>query len=472
MVGGGPAGRALAAGCAARGLRTVLLDRVPDTPWRATYGAWSAELPAGLPGELVAATASGRVVAVDEHRLGWDYAVLDVPALRAHLDARMAAGGVRVRAGRAVGSPSPGLVELAGGTTLRAAVVVDAGGAGQPLRTGNPATSSGAVEWARGGGAYGRPHPANPGPGLERDAHDCDPHPGRRDPDTGHPARDSDRPEPAAARRRNHPAAEQTAFGVIVPIEQAAPLVAPGEALFMDWRPEHGEPGWPTFLYAVPLDAHRVLLEETSLARRPGLPLPVLRRRLYARLARYGIVPIAGAATERVRFPVDTPRHPGRHVLGFGAAAPLIHPASGFSVATALGLAPLVADAIAGGLAVGPAAAQRRAQATVWPAEAQLVHRFRRIGLEALLRMPPAEVPRFFDRFFALAERHRWSYLTVRDDLPATAATMTALFARADWSLRARLMAPALLPPAPPIAERAGVRPGSRGRAAAPARPR
>jgi lycopene beta-cyclase len=59
-------------------------------------------------------------------------------------------------------------------------------------------------------------------------------------------------------------------------------------------------------------------------------------------------------------------------------------------------------------------------------------------------------VPRFFDRFFALPERHRWSYLTVRDDLPATAATMTALFGRADWRLRARLMAPALLPPAPP----------------------
>ena len=77
----------------------------------------------------------------------------------------------------------------------------------------------------------------------------------------------------------------------------------------MDWRPDHGEPGWPTFLYAVPLGGGAVLLEETSLARRPGLPLPVLRRRLHARLARHGITAPADARVERVRFPVDRPRH-------------------------------------------------------------------------------------------------------------------------------------------------------------------
>jgi lycopene beta-cyclase len=235
----------------------------------------------------------------------------------------------------------------------------------------------------------------------------------------------------------------------VVPPEVAAPLVAPGDALFMDWRPDHGEPGWPTFLYAVPLGPGRVLLEETSLARRPGLPLPVLRGRLRARLARHGVVPPAGAAEERVRFPVDTPSHRARHALGFGAAAPLVHPASGFSVATALGLAPRVAAALAGGLAVGPGAALGAARAVVWPTQARVVHRFRRIGLEALLRMPPAEVPVFFERFFALPAPDRWAYLTARDDLRATATTMTRLFAAADWRLRARLVGPALLPPAP-----------------------
>ena len=45
VVGGGPAGRALAGACAARGLRTALVDVTPDRPWRITYGAFTADLP-------------------------------------------------------------------------------------------------------------------------------------------------------------------------------------------------------------------------------------------------------------------------------------------------------------------------------------------------------------------------------------------------------------------------------------------
>ncbi|MBW0117669.1 lycopene cyclase family protein [Pseudonocardia abyssalis] len=377
VVGGGPAGRALAAECGALGLRTTLLDPAPDRAWPATYGVWADELP-DLPDDVVAARAAGRAIALTAHRLDRTYAVLDVAALRTHLDARMARGGVRVRAGRAVASPAAGTAVLTDGTELRAGVVVDAGGRAQPLR-------------------------------------------GRR-----------------AARA----AAEQTAYGVVVDEPLAAPLVAPGEALFMDWRPDHGEPGPPTFLYAIPLGGGRVLLEETSLARRPGLPLPVLRRRLLARLRHHGIVPPPDAAVEKVSFPLDRPVHRAPHVLGFGAAAPLVHPASGYSLATALGLAPVVARAIAH----HPDAALAAARATVWPPAARVVHHVRGIGLEALLRMPADEVPGFFEVFFALPDRHRRAYLSGRHDLRGTLATMGALFAAADPTLRRRLVGPAFLP--------------------------
>ncbi|CAN7689125.1 lycopene cyclase family protein [Mycolicibacterium frederiksbergense] len=385
VVGAGPAGMALAAACGRLGLVTGLLDPSPDRPWTATYGMWSPEVPADLPASLIAARADGRAIALTEHQLGWEYAVLDVPALHRHLGDELA--GVHIHTGRALGSPERGVITLADGSELRAAVVVDAGGRSRPL------------------------HPR--------------------------PARGT--------------SADQTAYGVVVDEDAAAPFTRPGDALFMDWRTDHGEPGWPTFLYAVPLGGGQVLLEETSLARRPGLPLPVLRRRLQARLARHGVRIPEGARSEKVSFPLDQPRHNGRSSLGFGAAAPLIHPATGFSVAASLHLAPPVAVALAAHLPAGPDAALAAARHIVWSRPARAIHRFRQIGLEALLRMPAEEVPSFFETFFSLPEAHRWTYLTARDDVRGTAVAMSHLFRLADGRLRRHLVSSAFRRSAPAV---------------------
>ena len=373
VVGAGPAGMALAGACRAVGLTTGLVDPAPQRPWRATYGMWSRELPDDLPPSVVAARAAGRAIALTEHDLGWEYAVLDVPALQSYLGDRLT--GVDVRVGRAVGSPERGVVALADGSSIRASVVVDAAGRWRPL------TATGT----------------------------------HRIP------------------------AEQTAYGLVLGEDAVASLVDPHEALFMDWRPDHGESGWPTFLYVIPLGEGRTLVEETSLARRPGLPMSTLRRRLHARLERRGIPIPKDAPDEKVSFPVDAPRHDGAGVLGFGAAAPLIHPATGYSVAASFRLAPLVADAIAAHL---PNSGQALAAAhrTVWSPSARAIHRFRQIGLEALLRMPPGDVPYFFDRFFSLPEEHRWTYLTVRDDIRGTAAAMNCLFRVSNSRLRRHLV--------------------------------
>lgn len=381
VVGGGPAGMALAAACGRLGLATGLLDPAPERPWTATYGMWSRELPADLPASVVAARAAGRAIALSEHQLGWEYAVLDVPALHAHLADRLT--GVQIHAGRAVGSPAVGVVALADGSHLRASVVIDAGGGARPL----------------------------------------DPTPSSRTP------------------------AQQTAYGLVVDEEAAAPVTASRDALFMDWRSDHGEDGWPTFLYAIPLGGGQVLMEETSLARRPGLPLSTLRRRLHARLAHHGVQVPNDAPSEKVSFRVDHRRHRGPGVLGFGAAAPLIHPATGFSVATSLRLAPRVAAALAAHLPDDPDTALAAARETVWPLDARVVHRIRRIGLEALLRMPPAEVPGFFEQFFALPDAQRWTYLTARDDVRGTVAVLSSLFRVSNGRVRRHLVIPALLPP-------------------------
>jgi lycopene beta-cyclase len=67
--------------------------------------------------------------------------------------------------------------------------------------------------------------------------------------------------------------------------------------------------------------------------------------------------------------------------------------------------------------------------------------------LEALLQMPPADVPAFFERFFALPEVHRWTYLTGRDDVRGTVAAMNCLFRSSDGRLRRHLVTSAVLHP-------------------------
>lgn len=390
VAGGGPAGWAAAAACARLGLDTELVDPVPDRRWRPTYGSWLGELPGDIDGS-VAAIGRGTAIGTTGHQLGWEYAVLDNTALHAAL----AAAPVRVRAGRVRDArPDRGGVDVQlDGARCRTAVLLDATGGARAVLGGLP--------------------------------------------------------------RRT--AAEQTAVGVVVDADAARPLVTPGSALFMDWRQHHGEAGWPTFLYAVPVTADRVLLEETSLVRRPGLGLRILRRRLHARLAHHRITPPT-EGEERVRFAVDRPlpsasawRGP---IVPFGAASPLVHPATGYSVATALQMAPRVAAAIRDALhRSGSAAAGAAAWRAIWSPAALAVHTLRRRSMEALLRFPPHLVAPFFDVFFTLPQQHRWAYLTGREDVRGTAAAMAALFAGSPWWLRGQLVLGGLRPRVAPTAD-------------------
>lgn len=376
VVGGGPAGRAVAAACAERGLSTTLVDPSPGRPWRACYGGWLDELPPDLPATTFDPVASVRAMTGREHRLERTYVVFTTSALREYLDRRLRDAGVRIeraRAGREI------LAGQAGNS-----VVIDASG----------------------------------------------------------PARVLARP-----RSRSRVAAEQTAAGVIVPAASARPLVGVGEALFMDWRPIPSCPdGPPTFLYAIPLSGERVLLEETSLARRPGLGRDTLRRRLAARLATHHICPPPGAPEEWVRFPLDLPRYraaPG--VLAFGAAAALTHPATGYQLAATLRLAEPVSAAIAGALSAGPSAAARAGEAVLWSPAARATHLLRRRGLESLLRLPAHQLPEFFAGFFSLSAEAQRRYLTARDDPLGVCSAMAGMFRTTQWPLRFRLIGSSLL---------------------------
>ncbi len=515
VCGQGPAGRALAHRALAHGLTVTVVDPHPARRWTATYAAWADELPSWLPAHTIAATIS-RPVAWGTCRFEIDrsYVVFAVAALQDSLDitgASVIADRVEqiyrkprthtafdLRRSRRTDSARPTLesepVPLSDNAQLSGEPV--AAGASDDSDTTQRSDRPKTAQPSYAPEALGRAD------GLER-------------------VRLSDgivlrarRVIDARGVVRSPARAEQTAYGVVLQRDRW------GEAIFMDWRPDNGAPAGaaPSFLYAVPLGADTMLLEETCLAGRPPLPIAELRDRLHNRLRGRGIELDGTEPVERVRFPLEGGR-PGN--WRFGAAGGYLHPATGYSIAAALaatdavvanvsrritdstgvpgptgipggggrphdassssfirtpevgdqphgpspsGFTPLseVASQSHGtaqsGLTRTPeltsqnhgsssserarisdaraASASQLRAAILRPLSIRAVHRLRTAGLHALLALPPADLPSFFDAFFELPPAHQRAYLSGLDDLPGTTAAMAALFRALPWRMR------------------------------------
>ncbi|OZE94468.1 lycopene cyclase family protein [Rhodococcoides fascians] len=213
--------------------------------------------------------------------------------------------------------------------------------------------------------------------------------------------------------------AEQTAFGIMVPRDVAAPALDGVDAWFMDWRRDNdaAPTDVPSFLYAVSTDPETVLLEETCLVGRPALSFAVLEERLRTRLRNRGVVVSGAEPVERVRFPVQPPPANGaeRGVVRFGARSSMMHPATGYSVAASLTAADEVVDYIRRGERVG--------SLSIWA-----VQKLRNLGLRTALGLQPELVPHFFASFFDLPVALQRAYLSGRADPKGTALAMTRMF--------------------------------------------
>ncbi len=124
ICGLGPAGRALAYRCLVRGMSVIVVDPNPRRHWRATYAAWTDELPAWLAGTTLAATvALPRAYGLRAHTIPRSYSVLDTGRLQRSLDIT----GATVLTGRATRLDRH-IVTLDTGRTLQAERVIDARG--------------------------------------------------------------------------------------------------------------------------------------------------------------------------------------------------------------------------------------------------------------------------------------------------------------------------------------------------------
>lgn len=256
---------------------------------------------------------------------------------------------------------------------------------------------------------------------------------------------------PVLVERPQSDPAFQAAYGVTGRF--SAPPIEPGSMLLMDYRDDFlsdAEKLEPTFLYAMDLGDGRFFVEETSLARRPGLKLSVLKDRLERRLAHDGVSILEVDEVERCLFPMGLePPLKTQRVVGFGGAASMVHPASGYLVAATLLRAPSLAATIAEQLGRDGAEVSQVAHAawqTVWP-DADLRQRaLYRFGLETLLSFDSDQLQHFFRAFFKLPP-HLWQgYLGGTLSRPALANAMLGVFRHASLPVRGALTRRAFSP--------------------------
>ncbi|XP_078432106.1 lycopene beta/epsilon cyclase protein [Wolffia australiana] len=212
----------------------------------------------------------------------------------------------------------------------------------------------------------------------------------------------------------------QTAYGVEVEVENNP--FDPSLMVFMDYRDigkdNEQTPGkeYPTFLYVMPLSSTRVFYEETCLASRNAMPFNLLKEKLMSRLDAMGIRVTKIYEEEWSYIPVggSLPNTEQRK-LAFGAAASMVHPATGYSVVRSLSEAPTYASVIASILKKSdhlqrPTSLETvpnsstLAWNTLWPPERKRQRAFFLFGLALILELDIEGIRTFFRTFFRLPE--------------------------------------------------------------------
>ncbi|MFI9506229.1 lycopene cyclase family protein [Nocardia sp. NPDC052566] len=232
---------------------------------------------------------------------------------------------------------------------------------------------------------------------------------------------------PALGQRR-----AASAHGIFVDERTAAPMIADGEGLLLDWRPENGAgpDAPPSFLYAVPVGDGTVIFEETSLGLRAGMPQHELRRRTLNRLAAHGIRLTGGEPTEAAHYPLDQPPPKSgiARPIPFGSRGGMMHPCTGYSVADSLALVDTALAAVRDG---------RDPIAELWPVRARLTYWMRMRGLWGLGRLTTDQSIAMFDAFFTESPRGQRALLSAHDDYTALGAVLFNTVAHT-WPFRWR----------------------------------
>ncbi len=388
VVGAGPAGLALTAALAQHGLRVGgLTPRDPASRWSNTYGIWCDELEDGLVDRVLGHCWTDCVVYTGETELALNrnYGLFDNIRLQTHLLTQCERGGVIWHQGMAAQVEhlaDRSRLTTRQGAVLEARVVIDASGH-RPALVQRPAATD---------------------------------------------------------------VAYQAAYGIVGTFSR--PPVRARQLVLMDYRADHLTPeeraGPPTFLYAMDLGDGQYFVEETSLAHVPAVSFTVLEHRLRQRLAAQAIEVQDVQHVEHCLFPMNLPLPDlDQPVLGFGSAASMVRPASGYQVGAALKRAPVVAQALAhalGSARRSPGEIARAGWRALWPDQQVRKHLLYLFGLASLLRFDQPRTQAFFTTFFQLPRQQWAGYLSDTLSQRELLHTMVRVFRQAPNSVRTTLM--------------------------------
>lgn len=237
----------------------------------------------------------------------------------------------------------------------------------------------------------------------------------------------------------------QTAYGLNLAVSELDRRGMGGDVMtLMDWRPASAavrNVAPPTFLYAMPWGDGSGLVEETSLCDHPGYEHADLRQRLAQRMG--GDLTSDASHVEVVEIAMSASVPPrSAEVMRFGAAAGLVHPVTGYSVAAALRLAAPVADAVVRAFDAGGGGRQVRdaAWAALWSSPMRRTRALHRMGASITRGLDADDIADFFDCFFDLPVVTWAPYLRVDAEPREVRRAMLAVFGRCPSNLRRRLM--------------------------------
>ena len=228
--------------------------------------------------------------------------------------------------------------------------------------------------------------------------------------------------------------AQQAAYGIVGKFSN--PPVNKDQFVLMDFRSDHLDDDEllksPSFLYAMDLGNETYFVEETSLASYPAFSQDHLRKRLLSRLHNKGVKVSEIFHEENCLFPMNLPLpNKNQSVLGFGGAASMVHPASGYMVGSLLRRAPLLAEKLAIFLREPDYSSLELATkgwSVLWPYELTQRHRLYQYGLRRLMSFDESKLRSFFSNFFKLSTKEWVGFLTNTLPLPKLIYVMSKMF--------------------------------------------